>query len=155
MLEDMLAEHATAADSAAWLKTYWANPEVQKLVDADIKWRMRNGFNQYKQAVYNALFHNKNYQIMAEVTATSQVYTPTNSKTSDVKLKFTAQQLTILAVSEHAGYGEQAEGGSGGSGGGRDSSEESEDEEATSSSKRRNPSPNKKGFGRAKRSKRD
>lgn len=107
LLVERAKEYENAEDKPAWLKTYWSDPEIQKLVGADILWRARNGYNQYKQSVYNVLVNSKSYLCWLESSVVVQTQKANNKR----RLKFNVRQINLLAHGEKGGLNDSDDDG--------------------------------------------
>lgn len=75
--------------------------QVQKLVDADIQWRMDNGLFKYYAAVHNVLANNTKYTCVLDTNITIQTNRPPgNQKMNSSKYKFVLKKIMIVAVND-------------------------------------------------------
>lgn len=147
LLEERVEEFsslATLQEKNDWLKAYWSDASIQKLIEDDMKWRARDGLNKYKQEIYDSLVDNKNYTCLVETSIGIQ--TSKDSKTTKVlgkKMKFTAKKRIAIIAVNNSGVEEN-------SGEDYDRSYDNDDADY----KKRRPATSG-GFTQAKRSKRD
>lgn len=104
LLKSKLAEFTqleTDEERSNWLKAYWSDVQVQKLIDADIQWRMDNGLFKYYTAVYDVVSNNAKYTCVLDTNITIQTHRPPgNTKMNTSKFKFVLKKIMIVAVND-------------------------------------------------------